>query len=161
MYHYSQYTVDYSRLKDLLLPTFMRKPKTRAYLLALVRPLDTLYTLLMTYRRDTLYKLQHNGQVVLLQKVLNDRFDKEQRRIYVDDGIVNDPTYMHTHAEDKPVYLGTQYIYTRAELAYKDVNFTVVLPAGMTLSDEERVRMKSLINYYKLAAKTYRIINAT
>lgn len=161
MYPTSHYTVDYSRLKDLLLPTFMRKPKTRAYLLGLVRPLDTLYTLFMRFRRDTLYKLQHTGQVVLLQKVLNDRFDNEQRRIYIDDGIVNDPTYVYTNAEDKPVYLGTQYIYTREELAYKDVDFTVVLPVGMTLSDEERIRMQSLINYYKLAAKTYRIINAT
>lgn len=161
MYHSSQYTIDYSRLKDLLLPTFMRKAKTRTYLLALMLPLDTLYTQFMAYRRDTIYKLQHNGQVVLLQKVLNDRFDKDQRRIYIDDGIVNDPTYVYTHAEDKPVHLGTQYIYSRAELAYKDVNFTVVLPAGMTLSDEERIRMQSLINYYKLASKTYRIINAT
>ena len=161
MYHSSNYTVSYSRLKDLLTPTFMRKPVVRAYLGALVRPVDTLYSLFMIFRRDTLYKLQHTGQVVFLQKVLNDRFDNTDRRIYITDGIVNEPTHVYTHAEDKPVYLGTRYIYTRAELAFKDVNFIVVLPAGMTLSAEARIRMKSLINYYKLTTKTYRIINAT
>ncbi len=161
MYHSSNYTVNYSRLKDLLTPTFMRKPKVRAYLMGLVRPLDSLYSLFMIFRRDTLYKLQHTGQVVYLQKVLNDRFDITDRRIYIDDGIVNEPTYVYTHAEDKPVYLGTRYIYSRSELAFKDVNFVVVLPAGMTLSAEARIRMRSLINYYKLTTKTYTITNAT
>ncbi|MDB0600055.1 hypothetical protein PL373_09660 [Tenacibaculum maritimum] len=68
-------------------------------------------------------------------------------------------TSIYTHEEDKPVYLGTKYIYTREELKFKDVDFVVILPSSMLLSKEEVIRMKSLINYYKLASKTYRIIN--
>lgn len=159
MFHYRHYIVDYAKFRDLLLPTFKRKPKIRAYLLAWLMPISNLYTAFMKFRKDTLYKINHNGQVVYLQKVLNDRFDNTLRRIYITDGIINEPTFIYKHVEDRPVYLGTRYIYSREELQFRDVDFIVVLPYDMVLSDEELIRMKSLLNYYKLASKTYRIIN--
>ncbi|MFL0104985.1 hypothetical protein [Tenacibaculum maritimum] len=159
MFHYNTYKIDYTKLIDWLLPTFKRTAKIKAYLKALLAPIVNLYTDFINFRKDIIYKIKHNGQVVYLQKALNDRFDSVQRRIYITDGIINEPTYIYTHEEDKPVYLGTKYIYTREELKFKDVDFVVILPSSMLLSKEETIRMKSLINYYKLASKTYKIIN--
>ncbi len=159
MFHFNIYTVDFRKLADWMLPTFLRKPKLLAYLKALLKPVINLYNDFKMFRSDILYKINHNGQVVYLQKVLNDRFDNIQRRIYITDGIINEPTYIYTHEEDKPVYLGTKYIYTREELKFKDVDFVVILPLDLVLSSEEEVRVNSLLKYYKLASKTYRIIN--
>lgn len=154
---YNIYNVDFDKLVTMLLPTFKRKSKIIKFLKSLTKPIIELQQIFTRFRLDTLYKINHNGQVVYLQKVLNDRFDKTARRIYITDGLFNDPTYVFPYQDDKDVYLNIQYIFNGLELAFKDVDFVVVLPSDINLSVEEDIRMKSLINYYKLASKTYKI----
>ncbi|TCI93694.1 hypothetical protein [Tenacibaculum sp. M341] len=160
------YNIDFNKQISLLLPTFKRKIKITSYLKALIKPLTELYKNLnsgesfLEFYKNTLYKLNHNGQVVYLQKVLNDRFDKDLRRIYITDGLFNTPTYVYPHIVEKDVYLNTQYIFSGTDLAFKDVDFVVVFPTDVNISDEVGIRIKSLINYYKLASKTYDIIQA-
>ena len=60
--------IDFKRLVQLLLPTFLRKPQQTAFLNATIAPLETLYS-------ETMYKMQHNGQVIYLEKVLNEFCD--------------------------------------------------------------------------------------
>ncbi len=52
----------------MLLPPLLRKKKQAVWLKALTKPLESLYD-------DTLYKMQHNGQVMYLEKVLNELFN--------------------------------------------------------------------------------------
>ncbi|SNR16547.1 conserved protein of unknown function [Tenacibaculum jejuense] len=157
MSRYKIYDTDFYKQISLLLPTFKRKSKIINFLKSLIKPLTELYQVFKRYRTETLYKINHNGQVVYLQKVLNDRFDKTQRRIFISDGLFNNPTYVYPHEDQKDIYLNTQYIFNQTELEFKDVDFVVVLPSDISVSDEEDIRMRSLINYYKLASKTYKI----
>ena len=156
MYHSSHYAISFERLIAHLLPTFLRTPSLLAYVGALIAPINTLWRALTKYRTDTLYRVTHTGQVVYLQKVLNDRFDKAERRITIRDGIINEPTYLYPSHEAKPIHLD-HTIYTREELAFKDVDFVVVLPSELLLTAEEELRMNALISAYKLATKTYTI----
>lgn len=153
------YNIDYSKLTTWLVPTFLRKQKTLAFVRVLIEPVIKLYNDLIAFRNDVVYKINHNGQVVYLQKVLNDRFDPSERRIYITDGNINEPTYIYTYLENKPIFLGKRHIYSREELKFRDVDFVVVFPSNFLLKGEVLIRIKALVNYYKLASKTYEIIN--
>ncbi|QKX04895.1 hypothetical protein HN014_08175 [Aquimarina sp. TRL1] len=150
--------IDYDRLLQMLIPTFLRKRKIKAFLSVLIFPIKILKREFLQFKQATIYKITHNGQVVYLQKVLNDHFDRQQRRIYITDGVFYDPTYVYTHQEDKPVYIGTQYLYTSEELALIDVDFLIVVPKDFNLTDDMLTRFHALVKYYKLVSKTYRII---
>ena len=81
------YKIDYKQLSASLLPTFLRQTLHVRWLWALLRPLEVLHETWLKMRAENLYKLQHSGQVCYLRKVLNDRFDPELRRIYINDGL--------------------------------------------------------------------------
>lgn len=153
-----KYDIDYAKQRVLLLPTFLRQNKIKAYLGVLIMPVKILYAEFVKFKNETIYKITHNGQVVYLQKVLNDRFDRVQRRIYITNGFEFNPTFIYTHEEDKPVYLGKKYLYTREELMFRDVDFLIYIPIDLELSEEELIRFNALVKYYKLVSKTYRII---
>jgi len=100
---------------------------------------------------------------MLLEKVLNDAFDVEERRIYITDSIINDPTYLYSIPEARPVFLGTAYLYDFRVFDETEIDFYVVFPLALKpvspfdlLNFENRI--KALINYYKLASKRYKII---
>lgn len=67
--------VHWSKLLLWLLPPILRKKKHFKWLFSLLKPLETLYD-------TTLYQMQHNGQIVYLEKVLNETFNP---------GVVYDP----------------------------------------------------------------------
>lgn len=71
----SKYEVNIKRFALLLLPTFWRKPLLATLAYAMVSPLGYLHTRFVLFRRDTVYRLTHNGQVCYLRAVLNDQFD--------------------------------------------------------------------------------------
>ena len=79
----SKYEVNIKRLALLLLPTFWRRPILATLAYAMVSPLGYLHTRFVLFRRDTVYRLTHNGQVCYLRAVLNDTFDPIERRITV------------------------------------------------------------------------------
>ena len=80
------YNVNVRRLALLVLPTWLRRPLAGALIYAGVCPLGRLLGELRSYRRETGYRLSHNGQVCRLRGVLNDEFDPERRRIVIEDG---------------------------------------------------------------------------
>ncbi|MFC4636191.1 hypothetical protein ACFO3O_19950 [Dokdonia ponticola] len=67
--------VNWSKLLLWLLPPILRKKRHFKWLFSLLKPLETLYD-------TTLYQMQHNGQIVYLEKVLNEIFNS---------GVVYDP----------------------------------------------------------------------
>ena len=79
----SKYEVNIKRFALLLLPTFWRKPLLATLAYAMVSPLGYLHTRFVLFRRDTVYRLTHNGQVCYLRAVLNDQFDPIERRITI------------------------------------------------------------------------------
>lgn len=68
-----RYDMDYRRLAILLLPAAARKPRLMALLYHLTAPLRDIYSRFLDFRSDREYRLMHNGQVCLLEKVLNEK----------------------------------------------------------------------------------------
>lgn len=151
------YNIDFKRFILLLLPIVLRRPKLFAFLRSMVTPIASLNVSFGAYREEVSYNLSHNSQVCYLTAMLNDNFDRQLRRIRVEDMERNRRTYLYLREEQKPIYLGTEYIHLRSEFSDNGYDFRVVLN-GVVLSEGEPARMRALINYYKLASKRYLIV---
>ena len=159
----SIFNIDFNRLIGLLVPIRRRKPKMLHWLMALNAPVIELYNSFLQYRASTLYKLNYTPQVFSIENVLNDAFDRIQRRIYIEDGEYTFPVYFYDRNDDKPVRFpdrgddGAVRFYDRSSLLVSDVDFTVVLPQGLGLSDAEMIRLNALIDFYKLPDRTHTV----
>lgn len=163
------FNVNFNQLATLLTPIFWRKQRFLDFIWSLVKPFVELKTSWNIFRDKSIYKVVHNGQVGLLEKVLNDEFDPEANRIYIIDSLVRDIVYLYRTAEARPVNLYRRNrnlpvrIYRRGNVGDIDVDFYVVVPmdlkpsAPLDITNFEN-RIKALVNYYKLASKRYRII---
>lgn len=149
------FLVNWNRLALLLTPTFLRSEMMQAWLELLVSGVSDTHYAWRNYRAENIYKLAHNSQKCYLRAALNDTFDVEQRRIRIDDGNSYKRKYIYTDAEEKPRFLGTIYLYDDADYEDTGVDFLVIVPAGL---DYSSVRMKALIDFYKLASKRYKIV---
>ena len=77
------YNIDFDTIVKTLLPVNLRKSKTIDFLKSLIAPLKALFSDFNTYRLNTLKLLSYNGQVISIQKKLNDDFDDNLRRIFI------------------------------------------------------------------------------
>ena len=106
--------VNWSKLLLWLLRPILRKKRHFKWLFSLLKPLETLYD-------TTLYQMQHNGQIVYLEKVLNETFNpgvvydpnlsiegkRSANLIYIDETLQprlkfvyrHDEYYLHTEGE--------------------------------------------------------------
>lgn len=150
------YKIDFDKLILLLLPTFLRKPKLFAYLKALVSPIASLYTIWSKLRDDNLKMLQYNSQRCYMQGVLNDRYDKEQRRITISNTSNRTQDYIYTEAENTPVFLGTMFLETDFNYAGSTVDFIVYVPQD--LINRKINEIVATIEFYVLAGKSYQIV---
>lgn len=102
-----KYTIiDWDKVLLWLLPPILRKTTHISWLKTLLTPLSNLY-------EDTLYKMQHTGQVIYLEKVLNEIFNPsavynpnyttEQKQfnnlIYIDETLQPKLNYVYKHEE--------------------------------------------------------------
>ncbi len=103
----NKYTIlKWEKLLLWLIPPILRKKTHVDWLNVLLTPLHTIY-------EETLYKMQHTGQVIYLEKVLNDAFNPtkiynpnlstEQKRseelIYIDESVKPTIQYVYLHKE--------------------------------------------------------------
>jgi hypothetical protein len=150
------FKIDYNKLAVLLLPTFLRGDIMIRFIQVLLSPISTLHSQWMSGRSDHIYRLEHNGQVCYLRKVLNDSFDNQLRRIYITDGSRYERNYVYTNVEQQPRYLKTIYLRQSSDYADTGVDFRIVVPVGFDLNGVV-YQMKATIDYYKLASKRYKI----
>lgn len=155
------YNLSLSRLVVHFLPKELRGLDTSSWLFSLIKPYKELNAWFKIFRRDSSYKILHTPQVYSMENVLNDSFDPQLSRIYITDGLYKSAVYFYEPDENKPVHFfeiePEVYFYEADELNHLDVDFVVVLPLGMNLSEAETFRIKSLIDYYRLPDKTYTI----
>lgn len=107
------------------------------------------------------YDLTFNGQVIMLEHLLNDKFDNEERRIYIEDAIQipelllynisenNELKYIYNKLESKPA----TYLYNKLEYD-NEFDFTVFVPSDIS---DYLIEMNFLLNKYKLAGTRYQI----
>lgn len=164
------YNIDFEKLIGLLTPTILRRAKMLAFLRMLVVPLKRIhYDFLQkrNARNGDLYRLGHNGQVCYLRKMLNDNFDNKQRRIRILNGNKFRRKYIYTQGENKTIYLGTMYLRNRSDYADTGTDFIVELPKDIWQyhrmeqnSTERFYTIEAFIDFYKLAGKRYKIVEA-
>jgi hypothetical protein len=163
------YQINWYVLLRLLLNNRWRKPRLLDFLKGSFVVLSQLYTLFLSFRTESLYKVRHNSQIVYLENVLNDVFDPILRRIVIQNAVFKNPIYFYEPEENKEVFFyepeDNQPVYFREpnEFVGDGVDFFVFVPPDLqpTNAQQEQnllTRMNGLINYYKLYSKNYSIV---
>lgn len=147
-------------LKQLvtLVPTGMRYAVLRAYCECILYSLHTQYVLLLNYRDSIAYRNYHTSQVWALEKALNDRFDTDNRGIYIEDGERLSFVALCRRIDNSPKYLGKIYI-VGSESNNNAIDFVIKIPSGNPVHRNISVKraLENVINYYKLPSKTFKI----
>jgi hypothetical protein len=149
------FNVNFNKLVLLLTPTFLRKDAFLAFVVNIVSGVGSIYNDWFTMRLDNLYKLEHNGQVVYLRKLLNDQLDQSLRRIYIADGNSFARKYIYSNVEQKPKFLGTMFLYSKDDYGDTGVDFIVYVPRDIIYV--QYYELKALIDFYKEGVKRYKI----
>lgn len=158
------HSFDIQRIVYLLLPVKLRQDALLSFCRSLLAPLESLI-------RNIRYKMQHDSRVIYLEKVLNESFlvsgytavaHQITKQIVIGPGEIPDEVYIFQDTEpDVPPYiylteesLGAVFMFTREELNSQYCDFTVLIPSNMQISEN---KLKSLVDYYKMAGKKYKI----
>jgi len=156
------YNVNFNKLATWILPVLMRQTNFVKWLNGLVYPIARIHEFSFLLNRDAnLYKLAHNGQVFSLLKLLNEKFDRSEKRIKIEDGLTRDRIYAFVTNESKPLKLIIQAesdaieIHNPEDYADSGTDFIVWVPNN--LFSQEEIKMKAELDFYKLSAKRYRI----
>lgn len=152
------YDFDIIKYAQYVLRPSLRKRKIFAIISVFLLPLIFIYTLFKSYRKQAIDKLNINGQVIYIEKVLNDRFFLKNREIYITD-IAGKESYLYHRSEEQiPSYLHKRsegaeikYIQQRGEGNYSG-NYMVNIPSFLSMYENE---IKNLIDYYKPAGRSY------
>ena len=146
------YTVDWNRFVNWLLPAVLRKPILTAWLKAVVSPVQFLHTRFVQWAGDQRIEIQITGQVRSLEYHLNRVFypgHPANEDIYITDGQGGDPVFIFLENENMPVYLPVF-------LTKPAPDFIVHAPISLFENGRE-MDMRSFINRYKLPGKQYEI----
>lgn len=148
------FNINYNALIRWLVPVELREPVTMAWLQVINWPVIKLYQSFTRNRAANLYRLSITPQVCFLEKMLNDRFDNTDRRIYIDQAIERPPVYLYQDDELKPVYLNERPLYQDTEFAINLDDFVVYVHNEIIFEFNE---MRSLIILYKLSGTQFSI----
>lgn len=156
----SSFNINFGRFTRLALPIALRGSRFIAYVRLCLFSLERLHNEFLLYRALANYKLEHDSTKASLEKLLNDRFDDVQRRIYITQGVLEEPLYLYRPNEQKEVYIyhikDYREVFIKSQnLIGSTVDFIVVCPIFL---QSKEIEIKALINYYKLYSKNY-VIN--
>lgn len=150
------------KLAYLKLVPITRSKTIMAFVKACVLPIEELRGELLLKRQDVNYWMGITPQVCYLEKALNDTFDSIQRRIFISKTAGIDMQLIHTNEADEPVIIGQDnsgqmmLIHNNAGYTGGGINFVVNLN-GLILNDYKILRLKAIVNKYKLADKSFEI----
>lgn len=153
------YQMDYKKLVVLLLPTFMRKPRLFAFVHALTFGLSELYTKFSRNRGSNLSRIECNGQVCYLRKMLNDELDPIERRITISDGLAEGSwlfAFMESDAWQLLIDGPGVMVYSERLIISDTALFYVSVPWG-NKDENLNNRLRNFLNNYKLLSKKYTI----
>lgn len=154
------FRIDYKKLVRILVPVILRKPAHIAWIQALCHPVNYIYQDFLRSREANLYRLKITPQVVYLQKLLNDRYDIDERRIRIRNAKRFNSFFLYLEEESKPAYVFLEtenepfYLFTEEEVGMRTADFYVIVPTSIIFDENE---MRALLDMYKLAGKTYKI----
>lgn len=149
--------INTTKLYRWLLPRLIRQPKVKAFIDAIMVSFDNLYISFYKKRLSDLYFIEINGQVTKLEKMLNDKYDYELRRIYISDADYTQLSYLYTDGEDRPLFIDdtiATYINQDSEIGYGSTAFNINIADAIDFNENE---LRGLVDLYKLVGKQYNI----
>jgi hypothetical protein len=158
-----KYALDVYTLCRSLIPSEMRNLKNEAWVKSLLQPIQTVVTSFSTYSNALRYDLSINGQVMYLEKALNDKYDPIQRRIYIDDplgtSIVQPVIFNKSEKQPSLVVWNKSENQTNNSAIYNKnsiiaTDFVVFIPVILNIASIN-IGVKNIVNRYKIAGKKY------
>ncbi len=161
--------IDINRMGVSLLPTCLRRPVVCAILRAALAPIAELesriYTRHETSPYGTYYNLRHDGQVCILEALLNDRHDPADRRIYIGERPKKPLLYIYTPGEIEAqpelarwTYRRSEgqdpiYVYHPSELqTARSSDFVVFVPSALSPAEPD---IRASIEDFRIAGVAY------
>jgi hypothetical protein len=157
------YKTNFEHFGILLTPILLRNPLFLAFLGALMKPIDWIRALFTDYVGDI--SDENKGQVCQLERLLNDRFDFHNRRIYIENtDMPLSQALLWRIQMDMPWYLPRAdnpappvRLYRNGKMGSTEYDFTVVIPFPFIFSERDEIDFKNLLNSNKIASKRYTI----
>ncbi|WP_370788784.1 hypothetical protein [Bacteroides nordii] len=153
------YDFDIIKYAQYVLPPVLRKKKVFALISVFQLSLIFIYSSFKKYRKQSIDKQNINGQVIYIEKALNDRFYLKNREIFITD-IEDSVTYLHKRTEGQiPIYIYKRSEKGKTVLKYRDEgsyegNFIVHIPSFLK---EYETDIRNQVNYYKPAGRSFKI----
>lgn len=163
------FQIDWGKFTRENVPIALRRPIFIRLLASIIGQIRNLHYTFLDHRTDWLYKIRHTSQVIHIEKVLNDKFDRVQRRIYIQNVTFASYLYLWPDGEkphylqedgadpDRPLYL------LEEDAGVISPDATIYVPAALRpslQSDFETFEnsLRGLVEYYKTYAVNYQII---
>lgn len=158
-------TIDYKKLAWLLLPTFLRRQLMMAVSSVLVLPLQRMHDKHREHCDARMYRLAHTSQTCHMKAALNDEFgiSDYSAGFQIDD--IDAPgvwlvawdeadTFADRHlvAHDMPTSIAWDEEEMRPTVAFR-----ILVPTSVDWNDDNLARIKSVVNTYRLASRTFTI----
>lgn len=134
-----------------------------AYIKSFLAGLQSLIDIFSAFVYKTFYDLSITGQVVYLERYLNDKLDPSLRRIYIGDGSLILPPYLYMEIDNNPITLynkaGSQspfYLYNKQDF-YGQAVFIIYVPSAIPLTQLLKDKIRALVDPRRQAGATYEI----
>jgi len=156
------YSINWINLVKMLLPPFLRKSKQLAWLTCIIsNQITYVYNQFNVYRQQKLYDLSITGQVIYLEKLLNDKYNNGFSGIWIASENISTlflankaenftPIYLANKSEISPIYVGNKSEYLQ------QYNFIIWVPISI-FNLIDIAEMRSLVDKYRIAGKNYNI----
>lgn len=153
------FNVDFKDIVLKWLEPDLRLPKILDFIYSMMKPLKSINNDFQAFRNHVNYKLLFNGQVIYLERYLNDVYDPINRRIFITDAIRKPINYVYNKLEDKPkIYVYNEselhtpiFLYNKSE-SDGSITFWVNIPEEITYNT---IVITAQINIYKMAGKGF------
>lgn len=154
------YNVDIYKVAAYLLPPFLRKKKLFSFFCVLLSPFFVLVQTFKRFREYSIYKLNANGQVIYIEKYLNDYFSLEYKDIYITDSENNISNISDIYPNESitmavySVESGNMLYLLSGSESLKKEDYIVNVPSYL----QDRINeITTLVEYNKPAGRKYTI----
>lgn len=89
------FNIDWSKFHQQLMPLIKRKVKNIEFIAIFITQVKRIDDWFRSFRLAMHYRLNHTSQIIYMEKMLNDYFDANDRRIYIGDGDFAEMFYVY------------------------------------------------------------------
>lgn len=154
------YNISFPNLRAFLTPVEHRTPIFMGFQRAFTSVFEVFHLDKQAFRASIRYKLSHSGQVIYLEKVLNEYYGisgydptnhETTKQILISNGDQLNPLYLYIEEEQNPEHIyqtaesNPQFLYTQQEIDDAYTDFIIEVPVSLTYQEQE---LRALVDYY-------------